>query len=195
MGRAILPAESCIDDPKWAAAHFFFGVTDGRDGEGEMDVESLIRPVVESAGLELVEVTWTGGLLRVVVDGDGGVDLDTIATTSEKVSRRLDLEDFGSGRYTLEVSSRGLERDLRDPRDFMKRVGEKVKVKASVPEEGGLTLVGAIVAADEDAVTIRTDCAERRVAYPFIRSARTVFEWGPKPKPGKSRTKKVGTKR
>ena len=154
-----------------------------------MDVEALVRPVVEASGLELVEVTFTRGLLRVVVDRDGGVDLDTIAECSERVSRRLDLEDFGSGRYTLEVSSPGVERHLREPRDFIKRVGEKVKVKASVPEEGGLTVVGEIAAADEDAVTIRTDCAERRVAYPFIRSARTVFEWGPNPKPGKGPTK------
>ena len=150
-----------------------------------MDVESLVRPVVESAGLELVEIGWNKGLLRVVIDREGGVDLDAIAQASERISRRLDLEDFGSGRYTLEVSSPGVERHLRDPRDFMKRVGEKVKVKAKVPEEGGLALTGTIVAADENAVTIRTECAERRVAYPFIRSARTLFEWGPKPKPGK----------
>jgi ribosome maturation factor RimP len=160
-----------------------------------MDVEALVRPVVESSGLELVEVTWNRGLLRVVVDRDGGVDLDTIAETSERLSRRLDLEDFGSGRYTLEVSSPGVERHLRDARDFMKRVGERVKVKATVPEEGGLTLVGTITAADEDAVTIETDCVVRRVAYPFIRSARTVLEWGPGPRPGKQKQQKSGSKR
>ena len=162
-----------------------------------MDVEALVRPVVESAGLELIEVTSNRGLLRVVIDRDGGVDIDTIAATSERISRRLDLENYGQGRYTLEVSSPGVERPLREPRDFIKRVGErvKVKVKAEVPEEGGLGLTGEIVAADEDAVTIRTDHAERRVAYPFIRSARTVFEWGPKPKPGKQKRQKSGSKR
>ena len=160
-----------------------------------MDVEALVRPVVEGAGLDLVEATFNRGLLRVVVDREGGLDLDTIADTSEKLSRRLDLEDFGTGRYTLEVSSPGVERHLREPRDFIRRVGERVKVKARVPEEGGLTLTGTIVSADEDAVTIGTDCAERRVAYPFIRSARTIFEWGPSPKPGKGKGKKVGTKR
>src|SRR5437588_8348742 len=158
-----------------------------------MDVELLVRPVVEAAGLELVEVTFNRGLLRVVIDrDDGGVDLDTIADTSEKLSRRLDLEDFGRGRYTLEMSSPGVERHLRDPRDFIKRVGDKVKVKAKVPEEGSLALTGTIVAADEDAVTIRTECAGRRVGYPVMRSARTVFEWGPKPRPGKA---KAGKKR
>jgi len=161
-----------------------------------MDVEALVRPVVEGAGLELVEATFNRGLLRVVVDREGGLDLDTVADTSEKLSRRLDLEDFGTGRYTLEVSSPGVERHLRDPRDFITRVGERVKVKAKVPEEGGLTLTGTIVSADEDAVTIATDREERRVSYPLIRSARTVFEWGGQPKPGVRRSKsKSGSKR
>ena len=82
------------------------------------------------------------------------------------------------------MSSPGVERHLRDPRDFIKRVGDKVKVRARLPEEGGLSLTGTIVAADGDAVTIATEGAERRLAYPFIRSARTVFEWGGQPKPG-----------
>ena len=150
-----------------------------------MDAEALVRPVVESVGLELVEITFNRGLLRVVVDRDGGVDIDTIAQTSEKISRRLDLEDFGRGRYTLEVSSPGVERPLREPRDFIRRVGERVKVKAVDPEEGGLVLTGRLVSADENAVTIETEHAERRVTYPLIRSARTVFEWGGQPKPGR----------
>jgi ribosome maturation factor RimP len=159
-------------------------------GEVEVDVEALVRPVVEASGLELVEVVHNRGLLRVVVDRDGGVDLDTIAETSERISRRLDLEDFGRERYTLEVSSPGVERPLREPRDFMKRVGERVKVRAVDPEEGGLTLVGTIAGADENGVTIATDHVERRVAYPFIRSARTVFEWGGQPKPGGGSTRR-----
>jgi ribosome maturation factor RimP len=63
-----------------------------------MDVEALVRPVVESVGLELWEVTYRKErgrmILRVAVDRDGGVDLDTIAQTSERLSRRLDLEGF-----------------------------------------------------------------------------------------------------
>ena len=159
-----------------------------------MDAEALVRPVVESAGLELVEITFNRGLLRVVVDREDGVDIDTIAQTSEKISRRLDLEDFGRGRYTLEVSSPGVERPLREPRDFIRRVGERVKVKAVDPEQGGLVLTGRLKSADEEAVTIETEQTERRVAYPLIRSAQTVFEWGPQPKPGGSKKKKVGTR-
>ena len=66
-----------------------------------VDAEALVRPVVEGAGVELVDVAFegTGGrrTLRVTVDRDGGIDLDAIAALSEKIARRLDLEGFGAG--------------------------------------------------------------------------------------------------
>ena len=98
-----------------------------------MDAEELVRPVVEAAGLELVDVAFRRDsgrrVLRVTVDRPGGVDLDTISATSEKVSRRLDLEGFAPGPYALELSSPGLERPLKEPGDFRRRVGVRVKVK------------------------------------------------------------------
>ena len=87
-----------------------------------MDAESLARPVVECAGLELVEVAFGRErgrtVLRVVVDGQRPLDLDTIAAVSEKLSRRLDLEDFGRGSYELQVSSPGIERAVKTPAQF-----------------------------------------------------------------------------
>jgi ribosome maturation factor RimP len=145
-----------------------------------MDLEGLVRSVVEAAGLELVEVALHRGrgrqVLSVIVDREGGVDLDTIAQTSERVSRRLDLEGFEPGPYTLEVSSPGIERPLKEPRDFWRRVGEKVKVKASMPE-GTQTLTGTLVGAGPEEVRIATDVGEHDVAYDAILSARIVADW------------------
>lgn len=147
-----------------------------------MDAEALVRPVVESAGLELWEVTFgkEAGrtVLRVTVDRDGGIDVDTISEMSERLSRRLDLEDFGRGRYQLEVSSPGLERPLRQPRHFQRSVGEQVKVKTVEPVAGSKIHAGALVSADAEAIVIATDDGELRVPYPNVASARTVFEWG-----------------
>jgi ribosome maturation factor RimP len=159
----------------WARAHIFFRAS------VEMDVETLVRPVVESAGLELVEVAFgseSGSrVLRVTVDRDGGVDLETISTVSRQVSRALDLEGFSPGHpYALEVSSPGVERPLRTPLDFQRRLGEKVKVKTTEPA----THRGAIAAADEENVTLATEAGELRIAYSDILSAKTVFEWGGK---------------
>lgn len=141
----------------------------------------MVRPVVEAAGLELVDVTFRREagrrILRVTVDREEGVDLDTIAGTSERLSRRLDLEEFAPGPYTLEVSSPGVERPLRRPEEFVRRVGEKVKIRTVQPVGGARNHAGKLVAADEDGVTIATEQGDRTLNYREISSARTVFEW------------------
>jgi ribosome maturation factor RimP len=156
---------------------------------GNVDVEELIRPVVEAAGLELWDVTFrreTGRrILRVTVDragGDeraGGVDLDTISEISERLSRRLDLEGFaGDTQYSLEVSSPGLERALREPRHFERSVGQQVKVKTAESVEGRRVHEGALVSAGPEAIVIASEGGELRVRYEDVDSARTVFKWG-----------------
>jgi ribosome maturation factor RimP len=159
-------------------------------------VEQLVRPVVEAAGLELWDVSFEKEagrmVLRVVVDRDGGVDLDTISSTSERVSRRLDLEAFSEDRpYSLEVSSPGLERPLREPRHFERSVGQSVKVRTAAPVDGRRTHEGALVSADSEAIVIASDGGELRVPYVDISSARTVFDWSPAVTKG--RAKRSGT--
>lgn len=148
---------------------------------GAMELEAVVRPVVEAAGLELVDVTFRREagrrILRVTVDREEGVDLDTIAGTSERLSRRLDLEEFAPGPYTLEVSSPGVERPLRRPEEFVRRVGDKVKVRTTESIEGARNHAGVLVAANEEGVTIATERGERTLRYGDISSARTVFEW------------------
>src|SRR5712691_11661 len=147
-----------------------------------MDVEALVRPVVEASGLELVEASFRREgqqrILRVTVDREGGVDLDSISEASERISRRLDLEDFGPAHYTLEVSSPGVERPLRTAADFERKVGEKVRVRTATLVEGARTHTGPLVAADGDAITVATEAGEHRIPLAEVASARTVFEWG-----------------
>ncbi len=146
-----------------------------------MEAETLVRPVIEGAGLELVEVAFRREsgrrVLRVVVDRDGGVDLDTIADLSEKVSRRLDLQGFAPGPYALEVSSPGIERTLRTPAEYRRRVGDTVRLKTTTPIEGRASLSGRLVAADDAGVTIAAGDEELHVRYSGIASARTVVDW------------------
>jgi ribosome maturation factor RimP len=146
-----------------------------------VDAEALVAPVVEAAGLELVEVTFRREagrkVLRVVVDRDGGVDLDAISDTAEKVSRRLDLEGVAPGPYALEVSSPGIERPLRRPVDFERRVGDRVRVRTTEQIDGARNHVGALVSADAETIVIATEGGELRVPYDRIASARTVADW------------------
>ncbi len=146
-----------------------------------MDAEALVSPVVEAAGLELVGVTFDREagrrVLRVTVDRDGGVDLDTISTTAEQLSRRLDLEGFAPGPYALEVTSPGIERPLRRPLDFARRLGDRVKIRTAVPVNGARNHVGSLVSADAEAIVVDTETGELRLVYEQIASARTVADW------------------
>ncbi|MGH9026627.1 MAG: ribosome maturation factor RimP [Acidimicrobiia bacterium] len=156
-------------------------------------VASVIEPVLAARGLELVDVEVKGSgrarTLRVVVDRDGGVDLDGLSAASEVISPLLDgIGDSGvSGSYTLEVTSPGLERSLRRPDHFRRAVGEKVVVKTADPEP--LRHRGTLIAADDSGIDVTVDGATVHLSYDAIRDARTVFEWGPQPKPGGARQK------
>jgi ribosome maturation factor RimP len=141
-----------------------------------VDAEALVKPVIEGAGLELVDLAYgrEAGrrVLRLTVDRDGGVDLDTIATISEKVSRRLDLGDFAEGPYALEVTTPGIERRLRRPQDFRRAIGERIRVHT-----GRDVVEGELAEADDDTIVLAADGGERRVPLAHVTAARTVVDW------------------
>lgn len=146
------------------------------------EVRHLAEAVARRHSVRLWDVAIEGGtrasVVRIYVDAEGGVDLDTVARVSEEVSRGLDLSDPIPGSYTLEVSSPGLERNLRSPEHFVRSVGSKVVLRTKERVIGNSHRIeGALVAASEGAVRIRTATDEFDVAYDDIKTARTVFEW------------------
>ena len=147
-------------------------------------VRRLVEPLLAARGLELFDVELRSGVLRISVDKDTGLDLDAISEASEVISDALDNEDPIPGKYTLEVSSPGLERPLRTPDHFRGAVGEVVTLKL-VPTAEARRIKGTLADADDLGVTVDG----HRVAYDDIDKARTVFEWGPAPKPGKPAAK------
>ncbi len=161
-------------------------------------VERLIAPIVSDLHLDLYDLEFRGGTLRVTIDrpaevGDS-LDLEAIALASRLIGRELDHEDPMGGHYTLEVTSPGLERSLRVPNHFQRSIGKMValRLRDIVTPEGERSerrLQGVLISADEQAVTIQLNDAaqtERTVPYDKIDRAKTVFEWGPAPKPGKA---------
>ena len=146
-------------------------------------VRELVAPLAEAASVDLYDVEHNGGTVRVLVDADGGIDLDAIARLSRSVSRALDDHDLVPGRYTLEVSSPGLERPLRTPEHFHRAAGSEVKVKTRAGFDGPRRLSGILEAVADDGVAVRTADGEVcRVGFEQLASARTVFDWGPGPK-------------
>ncbi len=146
------------------------------------EVKDLAQAITRRRSLTLWDVQVGGQpgrtVVRVFVDAEGGVDLDTVAEVSEEISRGLDLRDPIPGRYTLEVSSPGLERALHTPEHFGRSVGHKVVVKTKermLPDSHRLE--GTILGADDAGVRVAVGDRQLHIAYDAIKSARTVFEW------------------
>jgi ribosome maturation factor RimP len=147
------------------------------------EVRDLAESVVGHRSLRLWDVEMGGSpgrtVVRVYVDADDGVDLDTVAEVSEEISRGLDLRDPIAGRYTLEVSSPGLERSLKAPHHWASSVGMQVMVKTNEVLVGnGHRIDGKVSSAGDRSVRLATDDGEVEVPYEAVKSARTVFEWG-----------------
>lgn len=166
------------------------------------EVQDLLGPIVATLGVELLETEYTGGLLRLTIDAEAGVTTAQLAEVNRTVSPLLDQHDPVPGRYTLEVSSPGLERALKKSGHFRRAVGETITIKLN-PDREPRRIKGKLTVVDDDVVTVTAnqvdgvDLAgpkEHQVSLFDIATARTVFEWGPSPKPGKGNGKGKGPK-
>ena len=144
-------------------------------------VSELVEPLLEARGAELYDVVLGGATLQILVAG--GVDLDRLAEITRDISSALDQADPMPDRYTLEVSTPGLERALRTPQHFAGAIGERVKIKTNPNIGGDRRVEGALTAADDEGFVVDTGTEQRRMSYGDVERARTVFEWGPQPKP------------
>ena len=158
-------------------------------------VRSLVEPIITDLKLDLYDLEFRGGTLRVTIDtpagSPGGIDLEAIALATRLIGREFDHHDPLPGHYTLEVTSPGLERTLRTPAHYQREIGKTIAVRLRDTVNIGRRIQGVLIAADEQSATIRLETPdadgieERTVAFNQIDRARTVFVWGPAPKPGK----------
>lgn len=148
-----------------------------QDATRERIEQELVDPL-RALGLdvEAVEITPAGKrrILRVAVDKDGGVTLDEVAEATREVNRVLDGSDvMGEQPYTLEVTSRGVDRPLTLPRHWRRNAGRLVKVTL----DDGTSLTGRIGESDEERVTLEVDGARREVAYAEVKKALVQVEF------------------
>jgi ribosome maturation factor RimP len=157
-------------------------------------VRDLVLPLLEGTDLELYDVEIVPGMLRILLDRPEGVDLEAISRATSAISDAIDEADpLPDGHYTLEVSSPGLERPLRRREHFQRSLGSVVAVKTRSGVEGDRRIQGVLAAAGDDEIVVETpEGAIRRLRYQDVDRARSVFEWGPSPKPtgAAPRTKK-----
>ncbi|MFW6692016.1 ribosome maturation factor RimP [Streptomyces sp. MAR4 CNX-425] len=150
-------------------------------------LRDLLEPLVKERDLDLEEIAVTPAgkrrVLRVVVDADGGVGLDTCADLSRRVAEELDATDaMGDRPYVLEVTSPGTDRPLTLPRHYRRAAGRMVKVQL---REGG-EVVGRITAVDDAGLDLQVPGvkgrrpADRRLDFGEIAAARVEIEFNRK---------------
>lgn len=158
-------------------------------------MHALVGPIASDLSLDVYDIERRGATIRVTLDtlpgSEGGITLDSLSLATRLISRELDHEDPIAGHYTLEVTSPGLERPLRTPAHFRREVGKTINVRLRDPLADPRRLQGVLVAADDTTATLLLDDGtERTVVITEIDKARTVFEWGPTPKPGSGKSSK-----
>jgi ribosome maturation factor RimP len=164
---------------------------------GTEKLHEIVATPLADLGIEVSDIELAGGLLRVTVERSDGtsIDIDAITAATRILSRELDIHDPIPSRYTLEVSSPGLERPLRTPAHFLRAVGQKVAVRTNPGVEGDRRVTGLLTTADDTGIVVTSESNDgpvaRRLAYAEIERARTVFEWGAPPKAPKGTAPKA----
>lgn len=148
-------------------------------------LREVIEPVVTAAGYDLEDLSVSRAgrrhVVRVIVDADGGINLDAVADVSRAVSAALDAAeeaggDIVAGEYQLEVSSPGVDRPLTLPRHWRRNAGRLVKVTVRGPE-GDRQVTGRIAAADDERVTLETDAGRAEHPYAELGPGRVQVEF------------------
>jgi ribosome maturation factor RimP len=134
---------------------------EGKEKQIRAAIWDLVEPVIEAAGLELIEVEYQrephGWVLRLFIDREEGVGLDDCAQMSRVIGDLMDVTDPVPNAYHLELSSPGLNRPLRRPQHYKKYIGQVIELRTIVPAGSRRKFKGILLAADDSQITL--ECA------------------------------------
>ncbi len=140
-------------------------------------IEELLLPGAETLGLELVAVELSGGdtsIVRIYIDTPDGITVDDCAKASRQFSAILDVEDPISNKYTLEVSSPGMDRPLAKPLHFKAVVGQDVKIKMATLVDGRRRFTGELIEATDEFAVVEVDGEQSELPYSDMDRARLI---------------------
>jgi ribosome maturation factor RimP len=146
-------------------------------------IEEIAQRVAESEGLEIVEVEVKGGgqhrFVRISIDKPEGVSHGDCEMVSQQVGTILDVEDVvPGGRYTLEVSSPGVERKLLKPQDYERFQGKKAKITLRDPIDGRRNWEGTLAGIEDGLIRLDMERGDPlRFRFDQVQKANLKFEW------------------
>ena len=147
----------------------------------EERLQRLLEPAIEVFGFELLGVQLLAqghhSKLRVYIDSEEGISVDDCARVSHQVSGVLDVEDPIPGRYTLEVSSPGMDRPLFKAAHYERHKGYRISVKLHAPMEGRRNFKGELLGMRSSNVWLMEDDVEWLIPLDLIGTARLIPRW------------------
>ena len=127
----------------------------------EQKAEALITPILNSMGIELVDVEFVKEAgewyLRSYIDKEGGITINDCEAVSRLFSEKLDEEDFIEESYIMEVSSPGLGRPLKKEKDYKRSMGKELEIRTYKAIDREKEFYGILQAYDDSSVTIETE--------------------------------------
>ena len=125
------------------------------------DLKLLIEPAVNKIGYELtdLEMKWNGenNLIRLFIDQPEGIGLEDCEAVSQQIGMLMDIEEPIKDDYVLEVSSPGLDRRLTKIDHYLQFLGNEVRVKLTIPQDGRRNYKGNLLSANEDFIEVKVD--------------------------------------
>ncbi len=153
----------------------------------DQQVEALVTPIASELGLVVYDVevypSSKRGRVRITVEREGatgpgtGVTIDEITQVSRRLGYQLEADDVIRFEYHLEVTSPGVERDLKTERHWRQNVGSQVHVVLRAPLDGDVVVDGTLVSVDTGSVSIETARGSVDVILDDVRRARTVYDF------------------
>lgn len=146
----------------------------------EQFIEEFVQEKIKDTELELVDVEYVrerDWFLRVYLDKEGGLEIEDCQYISELLTEYLDVKDPIKDKYYLEVSSPGLDRHLKKPRDFIRHKGQKVDLLFFKPQNGTKSLVGVLGVVNEEFLELQLENSLEKISRSLIASIRLHIDF------------------
>ena len=147
----------------------------------ESKVENLLKETITNLGYNLYDVLYEKEgkdyYLRIIIDKPGGIDLNDCEKVNNKINDILDEANYIKEQYFLEVSSPGLERNLRKEQHYKEQIGNEIKIKLFKPIENKKELIGILEEYNNGEITIKVDEKTIKINSNDIAVAKTIFNW------------------
>ncbi len=141
----------------------------------------IAEPLVTHEGMEIVDIDYRrergGTVLRFYLDREGGVGIDDLAPMSRRLGDLIEVHGVVPGSYTLEVSSPGINRRLRQPGHFRRFVGKRVRVRTVERQAGRRSFIGPLRAVEEEGIVVEAGDLMQFIRFEDIAQANYEHEF------------------